>query len=491
MANSIFILFLFLTCGDYGQSAHEIRITRQSGAGDRIATVDKLEDSGSFFKNLGELQFKRGYYNIITPINFKILEDFLKQVKNDSKNFVRLYQSIHNNIAVTPAPLPYPHLSFLAELNEMLTHTSKQILGEIEQVESKFKTLGFAFHKQYVSESRDKRGLLDVAGKAMKFLFGVATSADVEKVKATYRKNQQGVVDMLHAEEKLVTAVKLQHSQLNNVINGQEILRNVTNALASELEKQIIKSQEYKVQSTRNYLRQRVNQYHTRSLITVNAISEQVNMYFAELTRALNGKLSPLLIDPKMLKTMLHNIGEHLPRHLIIPSIQGNDELADYYTLIRPELLTLAKGKKALVLKVPIMQEGEAYDIALTTIVRLPLVKTLTSTSKVELKNNRIYVSHKQIQQGYVMKWEDLTRCDKWGKTYICESVPAYSTTVPEMECFNSLYRAGTGLKPNCKVQVNLDDQISQIDHLIGNTWSYSVREEVEMWQDCRDGNRR
>ena len=380
---------------------------------------------------------------------------------------------------------------FFVELNSILTHTSKQILGEIERVEERFRSLGFAFHKQEFSEGRGKRGLLDIAGKAMKFLFGVATNADIDKVKATYQRSQQGLVNMLHAEEKLVTAVKMQHTQLNNVIQGQEILRNVTNTLASELQTQIVKTQQYRKQNTRHYLRQRISQYHTRSLITINAISEQINMYFAELTRAMNGKLSPLLIDPTMLKEMLEKIGKHLPRHLVIPRVEKDDELADYYTLIKPELLTLDKSKKVLVLKVPILQEGEEFDMALTTIIRLPLVKTLASTSRVQLQNNRIYASHKQIQQGYVMKWEDLNDCDKWGNTYICNTVPVNSAPQREMECFNTLYRSGKVGKPNCEVKVNLDDKISQVDHLKGNLWSYSVREEIEMWQDCRDGNRR
>lgn len=462
-----------------------IIIGRQTSMGDQLNIVDKLENSGAYFKQLGEMQFKRGYYHIITPINFKILGDFLDQIKIDSRRFFGVYKNIQENV------VPYPHFSYFIELNNMLTHTSEQIFEEIKRVEAKFKSLGFAFHKQEFSEGRDKRGLLDIAGKAMKFLFGVATSEDVEKVRTNYQRNQKGLVDMLHAEQKLVTAVKLQHTQLNNVIHGQEILRNVTNTLASELENQIIKSQEYMKHNTRNYLRQRINQYHTRSLVTINAISEQINMYFAELTRAMNGKLSPLLIDPRMLEEMLKEIAKHLPRHLIIPPIDEEDELADYYSLIKPDLISMAKGKKVLVLKVPIMQEGEEYDMALTTVIRLPLVKTLTSTSKIELQNNKVYASHKQIQQGYVMSLEDLTKCDKWGKTYICETVPIYSVPLREMECFNSLYRNSTLLKPNCEVKLNLDDEISQVDHLIGNTWSYSVREEIEMWQDCRDGNRR
>ena len=212
-------------------------------------TVDKLKESGTYFRNMGKLQFKRGYYQILTPINFEEFEKALERMKNDSEGF---YKGFTEKILDKDwAPCNFSKLCLeivenskvKQEMRELIMNTISHTDGEIARVEEKFKALAFAFRERAIEKTRPTRALMSWAGKVFRFLFGTATIEDVKKMNGEYKRGKQGLTEVLHANKEMMTAMKLQHSQLAEVTKQQIILKNATETLLYQMEYQIRKTE--------------------------------------------------------------------------------------------------------------------------------------------------------------------------------------------------------------------------------------------------------
>ena len=445
-------------------------------------TLDSIEESGVFARNLGTGLVARGFYKIVTPVDFTNFLKALTRVRMDSQNFFRNYSKSVHSRKWAPGT---DHLK--EEIYDMIIHAVDDTRAEIERVETMFQTLSYAFRPPTSEESRIYRGWVDGIGDLFSTAFGLTTHAELEAAENVNRATQADLVRVLHSNEELVTLMQNEHSQVETVLKHQETLRNATQQLLMQVQYQAFRSDEARRQGLRNYLRQRLNQYHSISLVTINAIGDQVGRYFSELGSILNGRVNPTFIHPETLKQLIQSVALKLPKHLIIPTISNDGSLHQYYGLLKPELIQL-NSRKILVLRLPLLRRAEKFDITLVTVFQLPIFHHLNATSTLKIRNNQIYMLHKKEKTGYYLSSETLTGCTKWGEVSICEPKNLVRSGQAEVTCLQGILYADKKMMGTCEKKVEMGDLRSQVEHLVGANWAYSVRGNLSILENCHDG---
>ena len=448
-------------------------------------TVDAIEDSGVFIRNLGRCLVERGAYRIITPIDFEVLEESLARVRRDSQDFFMNYTStVHSR--KWDKILNGEEIK--KEIYDMIIHAVDETRSEIERVEQMFRTLSYAFRPATTLGGRKHRGWFDGIGDLLSMAFGLATSDQLKAADSAAKSTQSDLVKVLHLNKQLVSLVQTQHSQVETIFKHQETLRNATLNLLMKIQYQAIRSDEARRQGLRNYLRQRLNQYHATSLVTINAIGDQLGLYFAELGSVMSGRVNPTLIHPLVLKELIKSIAKELPDHLTLPVAASEEDLYQYYRILRPELLRVSENRKLLVLEVPILRKFESYDLLLPTVLRLPMFNHLNATSSLKIRNNQIYAAHKTENEGYVLNLGAVNKCTEWGKIYICDPTSMQRAIGTELSCLRGVQNSNKQVLKNCTKIVRLNDQHSQLEHLRGGDWAYSIRGNLSLGKNCHDG---
>ena len=153
--------------------------------------------------------------------------------------------------------------------------------------------------------SRARRGLLDIGGTLLHEIFGVATSAELEKFRRVVETVKQEERTIVHKENELITVLNKTRRDLD--INRKR-LNNITNFLATVTDKVNELGKNFV------YLRRIVHELHletdiNRALtILEHAAQEYVdsrNMYFAQRASLELGKLTETILPIELLTDIL------------------------------------------------------------------------------------------------------------------------------------------------------------------------------------------
>ena len=210
-------------------------------------------------------------------------------------------------------------------------------------------------------KSRSKRALFSIIGKALHFLFGTLTSADVKKIHHNINILAQNQIEMSHVVEEslsIVNTSKVQISENRQSINKlstsinniQERIYNVSQVL----EKQVVQLEEF------------VQLYLQLDLIIEEAkrTVNSAQMYMEHLQLQLNmlslGHLSPSVITTQSLKRLFFGDEIQIPHHLTLPN-DPEKELWKYYQSLTCTTI-LDRGMFLVVVSVPLLDRDNKFE---------------------------------------------------------------------------------------------------------------------------------
>jgi hypothetical protein len=86
----------------------------------------------------------------------------------------------------------------------------KQARAAVNQVDQELSTLSklLPFPREADLTHRKKRGLVNIGGEALKFLFGIATTQQLQELHATVESIKTRKADVIHAVQKQLTYLK-------------------------------------------------------------------------------------------------------------------------------------------------------------------------------------------------------------------------------------------------------------------------------------------
>ena len=211
-------------------------------------------------------------------------------------------------------------------------------------------------------KSRSKRSLIPIIGKALHFLFGTLTSADLSKIRRNIKTLANNQKDMLHVLEDSISILntsRIQISENRQTINNLSISINSINERIENATK--ILQKEY------IELEQFVQMYLQLDLVieeTKRTVSN-AQMYMEHLQLQLNmlslGHLSPSVITPKNLKHLLIDMSSKLPHHLTLPD-DPDEGLWKYYQSLTCTTI-LDKSMFLVVVNLPLIDRDHKFEI--------------------------------------------------------------------------------------------------------------------------------
>ena len=447
-----------------------------------VELIDDLETSGLVLKKLGILSIKRGSYRVVTPVDLDAFRKALVDTRMDSQNFFLEYdKTIHKREWANAIE----NSTLKDEIYQMLIHAVDQTRVQIEKVEATFENLAYTFQKSESTFGRNARGALDAIGDFFSWSFGLATTEQLENARMVSQETNVNLIKVLHANKELLSTVQMQHSQLGKVLEHQKTLQNATKFLLMKFQYQVFRNEQARKQSLRNYMRQHLNQFHTSNLVTINSLADEINSYFTELMQVSQGVVSPKLIEPKFLRKLIASIQSYLPKNLRIPSAKDEDSLYYYYHHMEPELLSVGNGKKVLVLNIPLLREKELFDLTLATTVEVPMLEHVNATATIDLRSNQIYASHKSREVGFYVKNMQIENCSRWGLNFVCPGEFLALAPISQIKCLRAFLRSDQEETMRCPRKVHLHSNTSQLVHLSGVTWAYSIRGTEQLSESC------
>ena len=445
-----------------------------------INFINDISRSGTFFRNIGSLSEEVGSYKIITNVNFNEIKGVINILNRQAKNFLMSFeQEINKNQSMTQMQ----RIQSLSWSN--VQETVSQILASTQQVEDHFLLILRSYEAPRL-KGRVARGLADFIGLGMKYLFGVSTTRDLEKMKTDTFKSRSDMVKIVHAQKELLSVAKLQHLHIQSLESHQRTLLNATQILTEEIYATNIQLRGLKLASAHNFIEQKIDSFKLHCLSMLNRLENQLNLYFAELQAAKEGVLTPSLIDPQLLQDLLSSVRSELPDGFELPHMKPNDFQFHFYNLITTQLVTLNNGDIALMLDVPLIKTSAKYSLFHVSLFNVPLVTSINTTSRLNIQDNAVYAIHATKNTAFSLPFDLLEECHAWKKHYICPSRHLDSVNVKVAKCLREISQKVNLTKTACSRSITTNDEVSIVRHLIGRSFGYSIRGYLNLKLFCR-----
>ena len=243
------------------------------------------------------------------------------------------------------------------------------------------------------SPRRQKRGLVDVVGRAAKFLFGLSTEKDNEKMAKQ--------IDMIKRSAKLT------HRDV--IILAREF-RSVSGDLAkrTELLKKAVLASRFDLM---DYVNQAITNFTRRSEKTIDWINV-LHVYALQYVDSLTDLRHKLTQELHMIQTLLEG---YLPVEMVSPSTlsdtldriqdQGNfattfqfalTDLSAYYKM-QDILYTVTGDQLFVTLKIPVTSTTTVYTVYRIQAVPIRISNERKETSVIELKDPYLAVSSDEL----------------------------------------------------------------------------------------------
>ena len=232
---------------------------------------------------------------------------------------------------------------------------------------------------------------------------------------------------------------------------------------------------------------QNLQDFKIQSLVTLQAIREEMFSFFENLQIAKAGSLSPLLIEPIILNKIVEIINQNLPSDINIPSVSNEGDLYLMYQIIRAELVTSKDRKPSLILSIPLIYQNEVYPLLHVTNLPRPLHKNTNITVELPIDNNKIFGVEINNPRLLELTKDKLAMCKTWRSLYICKTGNHKSIRTNKAKCLRGILRNTIKDCEALEKAISPNNKISMIEHLKGGYYAFSIRGEIQTDTICSD----
>ena len=210
--------------------------------------------------------------------------------------------------------------------------------------------------------SRRKRALIPFVGKALNWLFGTVSQDDLNVIRGNINllsANQQAIKHVVSQSLSILNVSRLQISenrqQINILSNSVRNLDIKIQGVVKQFRKKIVKLEGF----VHLFLRMKL------ILDDIKNMFLRAELYAEEIKLQLNmlslGHLSPSIITPGSLKTLLLQIQKHLPPSVTLPE-NPSKNLWHYYKILN--CISLIEDNKIIVvLNIPLLDASGTFEI--------------------------------------------------------------------------------------------------------------------------------
>ena len=385
----------------------------------------------------------------------------------------------------------------------MIDHYSdskrQSFTATLENLRTEFQSLGevlSGIFQSYTDHhslgSRTRRSIIPVVGKIMSFMFGTVSESDLENVRRAIRELSRNQLDIMHILEEQISILNVSRAQIaENSIAILDLVKcvNLFDLRLSELKNAIEKRFE-KVETF-------VNLYVQMDLI-ISGIKYAIlraNVYLENLRLELNmlslNHLSPSVITPINLRTLLLNVKTRLPFSLKLPEDPASNIWYFYRTLVCKTVLD--EDKILVVINIPLLDQNGEYEVFKTHVLPLLWVNATLGTQNLpdmvasyDVQYAGLLIN-KERNKYILLDSDDLQACSNAAMKY-CTPRNAILPVNLHQHCMLALF-----LKNNAEVDkfchkiVTPNSVLPQAKYLSVGQWVVSSREPLKFSIVCTE----
>ena len=305
------------------------------------------------------------------------------------------------------------NMSVVISMETTLEEIVIALLGKVKHIESKLANVEKIYGNPNVA--RNKRGLFDFIGYAQKYLFGVSTTKDLEKVQSMVSHMKRGNMKILHVMGSMNAIMQRQVQKTEFLLEQTRTIEKQISGLAGDvmkvmngvgiLEENIRKEQ---ILQTYSILLQ-------QTTLGLEVLEDEVLSYSADLDQLRSGTITNSIITPEEFRQSLEEICKSLPEG---KSCTRKDSALTYLNLyqdIVTNIVTLPGGLKCIKLQVPV--NDATSTVKLYQVTKLPIPIKLKGDQCIQpvIKDNTLFGMRDKF--GVEIDADRLKRCRKTSNT--------------------------------------------------------------------------
>ena len=373
-----------------------------------------------------------------------------------------IFQDIRANLMQTWEVVP--NLSSLSQ--DRLINILNIMYGEIVNLER-----SHTFLEEELAEihsiHRSKRSLIPIVGKALSFLFGTLSEADIDAIRHNVVKLAEGQKKLQHVVEGSLTILKTTQGQtVNNTRAINEIIDDLVQLkeLSQNLTDEVRELQQY----TEIYAR------YDRAATEVQVLIDIARDFSQNLKVQINmvsmGHLSPAVIAPSELRRLLLDVKSKINSQFKFPFEPEEDIWTFYKTLT---CTTLMESKQfVVIISIPLLDNIASFEVYKIHNMAIPLNGSNQTNilATYSLESEAIAVN-KQRTQFAALSNSELRDCSDPLKAYCTFMSPVYAIMSTKMCVIQVFLGQREGINKFCKSIISTNAPSPQARYLTDGHW--------------------
>lgn len=333
---------------------------------------------------------------------------------------------------------------------------------------------------------RVKRGLANVGGSALKFLFGTPDDNDLTRIEAQFR-------DLNAVDTEIVHSLKAQASMLNRTYDMIKLNTNTLKEVheATNFLQQTVRQLQDQIKRNREHTLQILDAHFTinsnfRMLgFVISSIEHDVNQLMLTLDKVSQGKLCNAIINPSKLKDTLAEIEDRLPNnYAFLHSVRFID-IHNFYSTSYAYATSFQDTIRILV-EFPLTTLGRSFTLYRVNQFAYFNPKLNASVS-IKSSLPLLAVANDGMSY-YEMRDHELNKCQ--GTVWkICVPIRPISH-LPIISCNMALFRGDSKITQKlCQRRISTVAKEAFYRADGDNRWAYSVSRPVKTITHCLNNN--
>ena len=344
--------------------------------------------------------------------------------------------------------------------------TFKSLRVEVDLLTDTYKSVydNYEYQTLSVKSQRDQRSLIPIIGQLMSTLFGTVSEKDIENINRNIKSLASNQNRIIHDLDMSLSVLNLTRMQVTE--NRRSIMDLVV--VIQKLDRRIMRLQEtfYK-----KFIRleQFVHTYLQLKMILdeIRLTTQDAVFYLENLKSELNmlslQHLATNTISPKDLRELLIEVESKLPNNFELPR-KPRDDIWFYYKTLTC-LTYLQDNEIRIVLKIPLINTKEEYDIFKVHNMPLPVHHNQSSTSSVnvmvryELETEMFMISRDKTRFSLLSE-NNNHMCNSYHLQFCNPETAFYPTNVNKL-CIIALYmQVSQDIRMFCKQTIVLNQKL-------------------------------
>ena len=333
---------------------------------------------------------------------------------------------------------------------------------------------------------RMKRSLLPFVGNILGALFGTATTSDVREIRRYLDILANSDSQIRHVLQKAVTV--LNHTNMGMIENRQTVneLIEVSDGLRQQI--QNMKSDvRYLLLSFKHFTLRYLQIQQQMSIVykAINDFRAKLDSFELMVGAALQGRVTPTMIPPPMLRHILNDIRGHLKSNLELP-FSPTEPLDQYYRLLKCSVVPANDGLMVIT-TIPLRDTVAEFDVYAIQSIPIPYQNSeIITRYQVDEKFMAISVDRTKVTFLNAM---EMTICTHEALQFCPIKSPIYKIAALKKNCALALFLEKDNVQKVCSAIVTTYTTPSPSAVSLGQgQWVISTNTQLTFTKVCDSG---